>query len=302
MVTLNNPLVSVVVNCFNGEKYLKQALQSILNQTYKNWEVIFWDNKSTDNSKKILSEFYDKRFKYFISDKHTSLYEARDNAIRESKGEMIAFLDTDDWWNENKLEKQVLLFDDEQVGLVYSNLYLFYENSKKKKIYSNNILKSGYFTKELFKDYKVGISTILLRKIAYNTVSGFNKDYNIIGDFDLVVRLSLKWKFHCSQDPLIYYRIHDNNFSFTNSHLEIKEFEKWISSNEIISNKNLKPYLGYISRRIIFLKTIKDINDGKLIKAIKKIFFLPFGFSKIKLMLYVILPRKFLKKLKKFHF
>ena len=179
MVTLNNPLVSVVVNCFNGEKYLKQALQSILNQTYKNWEVIFWDNKSTDNSKKIISEFYDKRFKYFISDKHTSLYEARDNAIRESKGEMIAFLDTDDWWNENKLEKQVLLFDDEQVGLVYSNLYLFYENSKKKKIYSNNILKSGYFTKELFKDYKVGISTILLRKIAYNTVSGFNKDYNI---------------------------------------------------------------------------------------------------------------------------
>ena len=59
---LTNPLISIIVNCFNGEKYLKRALESIINQTYNNWEVVFWDNQSSDNSKKIFSEFKDKRF------------------------------------------------------------------------------------------------------------------------------------------------------------------------------------------------------------------------------------------------
>ena len=135
MDALTNPLVSVIVNCFNGEKYLSQTLQSILRQTYKNWEVIFWDNQSSDNSKFIFDEFNDKRFNYYLSDKHTTLYEARNNAINKSNGEILAFLDTDDWWDENKLEKQIVFFKDEKVGLVHTNFYLFYENGKKKKIF-----------------------------------------------------------------------------------------------------------------------------------------------------------------------
>ena len=98
------PLVSIIINCFNGEKYLRDTFSSVLKQTYSNWEIIFWDNKSNDSSTKIFNEFKDSRFKYFMSDKHTSLYEARNNAIEKSKGEIIAFLDTDDWWSEEKLE------------------------------------------------------------------------------------------------------------------------------------------------------------------------------------------------------
>ena len=82
---LTNPLISIIVNCFNGEKYLKRALESIINQTYNNWEVVFWDNQSSDNSKKIFSEFKDKRFKYYFSKEHTSLYKARNEAIKISK-------------------------------------------------------------------------------------------------------------------------------------------------------------------------------------------------------------------------
>ena len=112
MVALNNtsykPLISIIVNCFNGEKYLKESLLSILKQTYSNWEVIFWDNQSSDNSKKIFSEFKDKRFKYFISEKHTPLYEARNNAIQNSKGELIAFLDTDDGGKKINLKSKFL--------------------------------------------------------------------------------------------------------------------------------------------------------------------------------------------------
>ena len=77
---------------------MDEALLSIINQTYKNWELIFWDNLSNDNSKEIFKKYNDKRFKYFLADKHTVLYEARNLAIKKTKGEFVAFLDTDDIW------------------------------------------------------------------------------------------------------------------------------------------------------------------------------------------------------------
>ena len=112
-------LVSIIVNCFNGAKYLDQCLQSISNQKYKNWEVIFWDNQSSDNSKKIFFSFMskDKRFKYFYSEKHVPLYEGRNLACSKAKGHFLAFLDTDDTWSDEFLESRSKHFyDDKYVG------------------------------------------------------------------------------------------------------------------------------------------------------------------------------------------
>ena len=107
---INEPLVSILMNCYNGQEYLREALNSIINQQYKNWELIFWDNQSKDNSIKIFSDYKDKRFKLFRAEKHTVLYEARNLAIKKTSGELIAFLDTDDIWLPDKLTKQVALF------------------------------------------------------------------------------------------------------------------------------------------------------------------------------------------------
>ncbi len=133
---LQKPLVSIIVNCFNGEKYLENCLNSILSQTYKNWELIFWDNCSTDNSKKIYEKFKDDRFKYHLSSKHTFLYEARDLAINVCRGDFIGFCDVDDYWSEEKLERLIPLFENENVGVVYSNQWIFNENNKKRRIYT----------------------------------------------------------------------------------------------------------------------------------------------------------------------
>jgi len=70
----NKQLVSIIINCYNGQKYLLNAIKSVINQNYKNWEIIFWDNKSNDNSRKIVKKIKDKRIKYFLSKKHTTLY------------------------------------------------------------------------------------------------------------------------------------------------------------------------------------------------------------------------------------
>ena len=127
------PLVSIILNCYNGEKYLHESLKSIESQTYKNWELIFWDNQSTDNSKGILQSFLHKNFKYFNSQKHTSLYAARNLAIQKAKGQFIAFIDSDDTWNKDKLKIQMKYFKDKEIGVVYGNLWLKKESFNKKK-------------------------------------------------------------------------------------------------------------------------------------------------------------------------
>ena len=105
--TKNKPKVSIIMNCFNGEKFLRESLKSLFDQTYENWELIFWDNLSSDNSKKILQNFNDKRVIYFCSEHFLSLYKARNNAIQKCSGKYILFLDTDDTWISTKIEKQV---------------------------------------------------------------------------------------------------------------------------------------------------------------------------------------------------
>ena len=122
MKNITNPLVSVIVNCYNGEKFLKKCIKSILNQTYKKIEIIFWDNLSTDNSKKIIRSFHDKRIRYFKSNKFVTLYSARNLAIKKAKGEFIGFLDTDDWWVPSKIQKQIDKYKkNKDVKFVYSN-------------------------------------------------------------------------------------------------------------------------------------------------------------------------------------
>ena len=116
----SEPLVSILMNCYNGETYLRESLNSVINQTYKNWELIFWDNQSKDKSAEIFKNYNDHRFKYFYSKDHTTLYKARNLAIEKAKGDFIAFLDTDDLWDENKLKLQMYHFDKLFHGL---NLY-----------------------------------------------------------------------------------------------------------------------------------------------------------------------------------
>ena len=99
-------LVSIIINCHNGEKYLRNAIDSVFSQTYGSWEIIFWDNWSSDNSAEIARS-YGSVVKYFRSESFTSLYAARNYAIAKACGDYIAFLDCDDVWLCNKLEVQV---------------------------------------------------------------------------------------------------------------------------------------------------------------------------------------------------
>ena len=107
MLNNQNPLVSVIMNCHNGEKYLDESLKSLFDQSYYNWELIFWDNFSSDKSFEILNSYQDKRIRYFKSVKFEKLYKARNLAISKTLGNFICFLDSDDIWDKNFLVKHI---------------------------------------------------------------------------------------------------------------------------------------------------------------------------------------------------
>ena len=107
------PLVSVIMNVRNGASTLREALDSVMAQTFTDWELIVWDDRSTDDSAQIVARYSDPRIRYFLSPEETSLGKARDTAIRQARGEWLAFLDQDDLWMPRKLEMQMALAEPE---------------------------------------------------------------------------------------------------------------------------------------------------------------------------------------------
>jgi len=295
----NQPLVSIIMNCYNGEAYLRECIKSVLSQNYESWEIIFWDNQSEDKSAKIFKSYNDKRFKYFYAKEHTSLYKARNLAIKESSGELLAFIDTDDLWEKNKLELQIPLFDDSKISLVYSNLWIIKNNLGNKKKFIKTKFPSGFIYEKLLDEYNVGIITTVFRKNIINDLPNvFDERFSIIGDFDFFLKLSKKHYFHYIDIPLAYYRIHEKNFSSIYKGKEMEEFNIWASENKNnISIKKLKKMKKKISlRELLHFKFNKDYNNCYkiLLENYKSILI-------IKMLIIVFTPLYILRKISWFH-
>ena len=232
----NKPIISIIMNCYNGEAFLNEAINSITKQTFENWELIFFDNNSKDNSEKIVKSFKDSRIKYFKSDRLLNLYDARNLAVKKTNGDYISFLDTDDMWTKDKLEKQInFIKKNSNYKILYSNYYVL-KNNEKQIMYKNE-LPSGFITQKLLDFYGIGINTAFLDKSIFEQYN-FKKDLNIIGDFDFFIQTSKKFQIGYISDPLTFYRVHENNFTKKNFKMYINELSNWIRENEKILLKN----------------------------------------------------------------
>tara|TARA_Y100000310_G_scaffold272661_1_gene287773 strand:- start:432 stop:1283 length:852 start_codon:yes stop_codon:yes gene_type:complete len=247
------PTVSVIMNCYNGEKYLFESINSLISQTYKNWELIFWDNLSTDNSRIILEKFSDQRIKYFSSEKFVNLYEARNLAIEKAKGKYISFLDTDDLWIKDKLEKQIYFLEkNKEFEIVYSNYYILEEKKNKRYLRHKTSLPSGFITQELLNYYSITILTAFLKKSIFEKFK-FDNNYNVIGDFDFFINISQKFKIASIEEPLASYRVHSSNFSTKRIKIYVRELSSWINFNE----KKLSSYGYTLKEQKFFLTKLK---------------------------------------------
>ncbi len=279
-----NPLVSIIINCFNGEEFLRKSLESIINQTYTNWEIIFWDNRSTDNSPEIFNSYKDKRFKYFKAEEFTTLYVARNKALLKCEGEFIAFLDVDDWWELEKIKKQIKILEDESVGLVYANSIIHNEQSKKKTIFQKKKLPSGNVTERILTNYPIGISTVVIRKkILTNNNLTFNSNYSVIGDFDLFTNLSLLTNFIGIDETLSNYRLHESNDSFLNRDTWINELGVWLDKNKNKFGDRFKRAFKAVELNLNYLKIKFKILEGNYKESFFDIIKFPFKIEKLKL-------------------
>lgn len=206
------PAVSVIMNCLNGEMFLREAIESIYAQTSSDWEIVFWDNASTDGSAAIARSF-DDRLRYFRSDTTIPLYAARNRALEHARGEFIGFLDTDDTWLPAKLERQIPRFDaGERVGLVYSNVELVAGDGGRRLWYQSR-QASGRLFASLLRHYHLVLPTVIVRRRAIDEVGVFDETMTVSGDADLFLRICHDWEAIYCPEVTARYREHGESLT-----------------------------------------------------------------------------------------
>ena len=208
------PLVSIIMNCHNGDTFLKDAIDSVYKQDYKNWEIIFWDNASTDNSA-IIAKSYDERLKYYKLDRKVNLGKARLLAIEKAKGSIFAFIDTDDLWKKDKLRKQVSIMNNNKIDLVFSRAEIISSDNSVIRYCPDDDIKENvtYVFDELVKRNFIPFVSAALTRKAYYDCGGFPELYKNSTDYALILKVSSKYQVHYTRSVLCSYRVHDNNLS-----------------------------------------------------------------------------------------
>lgn len=223
------PKVSVNIPCFNGERYIRQTIESVLSQTFSDFELVIVDDGSTDDTSKIINSFSDVRVRYFYK-RNEGLASTRNFAFRESKSEFIALLDQDDIWLKDKLEKQLELFKrDKNVGIVFSDAYILDNEKIREKTYLERCKPSrGFIFENLLLDGSnfIPLPTVILHRKVFEQVGIFNTRYRLAEEWELFLRVAQEFSFDYINEPLACYRLHEANFSrnkdiYVNETLEI---------------------------------------------------------------------------------
>lgn len=210
------PLVSVIINLRNGASTLREAIDSVLQQTMTDWELIVWDDCSTDSSAAVVAQYDDPRIRYFLSPDDVPLGRARAEAIGQAFGEWIAFLDQDDIWLPHKLEKQMALAG-EHVGLIYGRTVRFYPNGFERDYdftHEYSVLPEGDIFAQLFtKSCFIAMSSSVFRRSAIDAIGGIPDTIKIVPDYYLYVAVTHRYEARAVQDVVCRYRMHADSMS-----------------------------------------------------------------------------------------
>ena len=290
-------LVSIIIPCFNQENFIQKAIESVLEQTYSNWECIIIDDGSTDNSAKLIEELIkeDERCKY-VYQNNLGVSKARNHGFSLSKGSYIQFLDSDDWLHKDKLQKQVnFLEDNPNVAIVYSNHFHYYQN------------------KDLYEQYRFTVVDDLKKEVLFEWDRAFNIpphaplyrktvwkeselphpiDYNLrYEDWVFWAILGLK---NCAisnmDENLAYYRVHGSNFT---SSYEDKSINALLAANYISGLLNKDEKVLFMSHTISYY--LNEYYENKSLEEFKATLSWKLG-KKIAPTIYWMLPSWFKKK------
>jgi len=211
-----NSLVSVVIPIFNREHLILDTINSVLAQTYQNFEIILVDDGSVDNTKQVISSINDSRIKY-IYQNNAGPSAARNNGIRHAKGEYIAFLDSDDLWLPEKLEKQIsVLNNNKNIGIISCwSQCITYDGEKLHMRMCKAKDSKEFCLKILLQPDTVvtGSPTMIVRKECFNKVGYFDEKMKTREDWDMWFRISNKYEFYCINEILTHIKVSHESLS-----------------------------------------------------------------------------------------
>lgn len=212
----NEPLVSIVMSNFNGELLIKQTIESVLAQTYQNWEFVIFEDCSTDMSREIIRFFNDPRIKPFFAEKHEHMVYGFNYGITHSSGELIARIDSDDTWEPTKLQKQVDFFRDHPdygacftlVNFVDETGKILTEKDTERVLWWDLRNKTQAEWLRYFYFFGCGVShpTAMFPRKVIDKVGLYNLGYVQVQDYDLWIRIVKHYPIHILQEKLTNYR------------------------------------------------------------------------------------------------
>ena len=234
--------VTILMNCFNAEKYIKSSIQSVLNQTYKNWKLIVWDDASTDKTLKIVKSFKSRKIKIYKNKKNLGLGKSRLLAEKKIKTKYVAILDADDKFTKNKLSILIKYFiKDKSLGLIASDYFLIDRLGKILKkpllILDNKNLLKNFCENNYFKH-----SSIMYNKHIAKKLGGYSKKLKYSQDYDLTIRMMRYSKARYIKQKLAYYRMSNLNMSSDNSLRYLRSAERLYILKKIKRLFNLDAY------------------------------------------------------------
>lgn len=209
---MHTNVVSVVITSYNYGNYLASAVESVLCQSLQDFEIIIIDDGSTDNTQAVSESFLsDSRIRY-VYQTNAGQPKAKNRGIAESAGKLIAFLDADDVWMPTKLEKQIALFDDAEVGVVFSRRK-WIDPDGNELPGNERTLRRGEILDHIFIDNFICFSSSVIRRSYLEEVGYFDETLPMGIDYDLWIRMSARCKFDFVDAPLVKYRTGHANLS-----------------------------------------------------------------------------------------
>jgi glycosyltransferase involved in cell wall biosynthesis len=237
--------VSIIMNCYNSDKYLADALDSVLTQSYPDWELIFWDNGSTDASGRIATDYAarDPRIRYYYTQDNVRLGKARNKALEQARGDYITFLDCDDMWLPEKLAAQVSLFDrNSEIDFIYGNFLVLGQAVSKPAYPLSEALPSGAVTGHLLTKYRLNLQTVIFRAtLLTGQAEWFDPALELCEEMELFLRMSLTGTFQYQKETLVKYRIHGNQ-------LTVRKFDRFYEERGYIIAKLVRDQKNFAAR------------------------------------------------------
>ncbi len=249
---MEHPLVSIILTLYNGEKFIRQTIKNVIDQTYAHWELIVVNDASTDSSSEIVHSFTDPRIRIIDLPENVQVVMAHRIGDAEAKGKYIAALDKDDLWEQTKLEKQVAWMEaHSETGVCFTEVKIIDDNGKPahapqmERLFSvKNQNREKWLYDLLTTGNHLCHSSSLIRKDALDASGGQNILIRMTHDYELWVRLALKNEFYVIPEQLTFYRRFENSGSNSevndvNLHRTLFEYA-WCAGHTIM---NMEPDL-----------------------------------------------------------